>query len=120
MATVTIGGLADDLGVSVDTVRYYERRGLLAEPDRTPAGYRQYDEADVARLQQILRAKALGFTLSEIRELADDADGILAAATAKRAAVEVQLAELAVVHERLDRLIGACADGTDDCLTLLA
>ena len=117
---MTIGDLAAAAGVGIDTVRYYERRGLLLEPARTPAGYRQYDDADVARLQQILRAKALGFTLSEVRELADDAGGILAAAVAKRAVVEAQQAELAVVHERLDRLIGACADGTDDCLTLLA
>ena len=117
---MTIGDLAAAAGVGIDTVRYYERRGLLAEPARTAAGYRQYDQGDVARLQQILRAKALGFTLSEIRQLADDAEGILAAAKAKRAAVAAQQAELTVVHERLDRLIGACAEGTDDCLTLLA
>ena len=76
--------------------------------------------ADVARLRQILRAKALGFTLAEIRELADDADGILAAARAKLAAVDAQQAELTLVRSRLDRLVGACEDGTEDCLTLLA
>jgi MerR family transcriptional regulator, copper efflux regulator len=115
---MTIGDLAAAAGVGIDTVRYYERRGLLPAPPRTMSGYRQYGDADVARLQQVLRAKALGFTLREIRELADDADGILAAARAKRAAVAAQQAELTIVTARLDRLVGACEEGTDDCLTL--
>lgn len=117
---MTIGDLAAAAGVGIDTVRFYERRGILPPPPRTASGYRQYDEADVSRLQQVLRAKALGFTLAEIRTLAVDADGILAAARAKRAEVDAQQAELGRLRDRLDRLIGACEDGTDDCLTLLA
>jgi DNA-binding transcriptional MerR regulator len=66
VATVTIGGLAAELGVSNDTVRYYERRGLLPEPERTGAGYRLYGDEDRWRLAFILRAKHLGFTLREI------------------------------------------------------
>lgn len=62
---VTIGGLAAELGVSIDTVRYYERRGLLPEPERTGAGYRLYGDEDRWRLAFILRAKHLGFTLRE-------------------------------------------------------
>ena len=117
---MTIGDLAATAGVGIDTVRYYERRGLLPEPPRTTSGYRQYTDDDVARLQHVLRAKALGFTLAEIRELADDADGILAAARAKLATIAEQQVELTIVAGRLDRLVGACEDGTDDCLTLLA
>jgi len=117
---MTIGELAAAVGVGIDTVRYYERRGLLPEPPRGDGGYRQYAEADVARLQHVLRAKALGFTLAEIRELAGDAGGILAAAKAKLTAVEARQAELTIVAARLDRLVGACEDGTEDCLTLLA
>ena len=117
---MTIGDLAAAAGVGIDTVRYYERRGLLPEPPRSRSGYRQYTDADVARLRQVLRAKALGFTLTEIRALADDADGILAAARAKLADIAEQQAELTLVASRLDRLVGACEDGHDDCLTLLA
>ena len=117
---MTIGDLAAAAGVGIDTVRYYERRGVLPQPARASSGYRQYDATDLERLRQVLRAKALGFTLTEIRDLADDADGILAAARAKLADVAAQQAALTLVHARLDRLVGACEDGSDDCLTLLA
>jgi MerR family copper efflux transcriptional regulator len=63
---LTIGRLAGRANVSVDTVRFYERRGLLPEPARTPAGYRVYAVDTVARLQFIRRAKNLGFSLDEI------------------------------------------------------
>ncbi len=64
-----IGELARSAGVPIDTVRYYERQGLLPEPERQPSGYRRYQSADVLRLRFVHRAKALGFTLEEIREL---------------------------------------------------
>ena len=69
MKSLTIGQLARNGGVGVETVRFYERKGLLAEPDRRPSGYRQYDEDVVDRLRFIRRAKELGFTLNEIKEL---------------------------------------------------
>ena len=69
MTSLTIGQLARNGGVGVETVRFYERKGLLAEPDRRPSGYRQYNEDVVDRLRFIKRAKELGFTLSEIKEL---------------------------------------------------
>ncbi len=69
MSSLTIGQLAKRADVGVETVRFYERRGLLAEPDRRPSGYRQYDEGVVDRLRFIKRAKELGFTLNEIKEL---------------------------------------------------
>ena len=64
--TRTIGELAEAAGVAVDTVRFYERRGLLPAPPRTASGYRQYDDDALDRLRFILRAKELGFTLAEI------------------------------------------------------
>lgn len=69
MRTLRIGEVAKQSDVGIETIRYYERQGLLAEPDRRPSGYRQYDGAVVARLQFIRRAKELGFTLAEIKEL---------------------------------------------------
>jgi DNA-binding transcriptional MerR regulator len=69
MDALTLGALARGAGVNPETIRYYERRGLLAEPPRTPAGYRQYSAADADRVALILRAKDLGFTLAEIGDL---------------------------------------------------
>jgi DNA-binding transcriptional MerR regulator len=124
MEPLSIGQLAEAAGVNTETVRYYERRGLLAEPPRTAAGYRQYGPADVWRLTFIARAKRLGFTLTEIGELVgtDDegsTERTLVAAQAKLAAVDQQLRDLAETRARLQQLIGVCADGADaDCITL--
>ncbi len=64
-----IGEVAKQAGIGIETIRYYERRGLLAEPDRRPSGYRRYEESVVARLRFIRRSKELGFTLAETKEL---------------------------------------------------
>ena len=69
MSGFTIGKLAAAAEVGIETIRFYERQGLLDPADRRPSGYRQYEEEAVARLQFIRRAKDLGFTLGEIREL---------------------------------------------------
>ncbi len=69
MKGLTIGKLAKKVGVSIDTVRFYERRGLIAEPARTPANYRIYPKEDIARLAFIKKAKELGFSLNEIHKL---------------------------------------------------
>jgi MerR family mercuric resistance operon transcriptional regulator len=124
MATLSIGQLAEAAGVHVETVRYYERRGLLAEPPRTAAGYRQYSSAEVWRLQFIARAKRLGFTLAEIRDLLDAGPEhtearTLAAARAKLSRVEEQLRELTETKARLGRLVDLCAGGASaDCAAL--
>src|SRR5271155_4573217 len=68
-STFTIGRLAKEAGVGIDTVRFYEREGLLAEAPRTASGYRVYRAGDAKRLKFIRRAKALGFTLQDIAEL---------------------------------------------------
>jgi len=66
-----IGELANQTGLSIKTIRYYESRGLLEQPPRTEAGYRLYGPEEVARLRFVQRAKLLGLTLEEIRELVE-------------------------------------------------
>ena len=70
-STLTIGALAHAAGVGVETIRFYERKGLLPEPPRTQSGYRQYPGDTVDRVKFIRRAQGLGFTLREISELLD-------------------------------------------------
>ena len=123
MDALTIGGLAEAAGVNVETIRYYERRGLLEEPPRSASGYRQYSPDDLWRLQFIARAKGLGFTLAEIGELlsADcgSAAAVLAAARAKLTAVDQQQVELADRRRRLEQLVNVCQDGDpSDCAAL--
>src|SRR5262245_663673 len=124
MEALSIGQLAHEAGVHVETVRYYERRGLLPEPPRTEAGYRQYAPADVWRLQFIGRAKALGFTLTEIAELLGEndrrsADRVVDAAQRKLVDLGAEIDELVQTQQRLQSLIGLCEGGNvDDCLAL--
>ena len=123
MGTFTIGRLADAAGVHVETVRYYERRGLIEPPPRSPSGYRQYSAGDLWRLQFIARGKQLGFTLAEIADVLGDVDrtpdAVLAAAQAKIAAVDERLAELARMRCRLEQLADLCRDGdAADCVAL--
>lgn len=69
MVAMRIGEVAKRTGIGIETIRFYERQGLLIEPERQSSGYRQFDEAAIARLTFIIRAKGLGFTLSEIKNL---------------------------------------------------
>ena len=69
MKTLTIGQLAKRAGVNIETIRYYERRGLLDKPPRNQSGHRQYGETDVVRTKFIKRAQSLGFSLKEVEEL---------------------------------------------------
>ena len=66
---LTIGELARAGGVGVETIRYYERRGLIPEPPRNDSGYRQYGDDDIDRIRFIKRAQGLGFTLNEVERL---------------------------------------------------
>src|SRR5713226_10603554 len=103
MAGLTIGKFAAAEGVGVETVRFYQRRGLLARPERQSSGFREYTEADRWRLAFIRRAGRLGFTLAEIRDLlgpaeARSTDDIIAAAEAKLTALDEQVRQLAVLR----------------------
>lgn len=124
MTTLTIGRLARRASVNVETIRYYERRGLLPEPPRTQAGYRQYDPQAVRRIRFIKRAQALGFTLEEIGDLLalrvapkSNCDAIEQRAERAIARIEAKVAELERMRSALSRLVGACRDRrpTDEC-----
>ena len=111
---MNIGQLSRRTGVPIDTVRYYEKQRLLPPPTRSASGYRHYEADDVLRLNFIRRAKVLGFTLDEIRDLlalssARDGDmaAIRAAAADKLADVERRLAELTRMRDGLRTLVEA-------------
>lgn len=110
-----IGHLASRAGVAIDTVRYYERQGLLPEPLRQDSGYRRYEEEDVLRLRFIRRAKTLGFTLEEIGGLLelsarrnDDMADLKQTAQARLQVLEVRIAELERVRAGLQLLVTSC------------
>jgi DNA-binding transcriptional MerR regulator len=118
MTSMTIGKLAAAEGVSVETVRFYQRRGLLAQPLRHGAGYREYSEDDRSRLEFIRRARALGFTLGEIADLLGPAATqssreIAAAAQAKLTAIDDQVRDLIRLRCRLRQLVRVCEHGDD-------
>lgn len=124
MEVLSIGQLAEAAGVHVETIRYYERRGLLPEPPRSAAGYRQYSPDDVGRLEFVARAKALGFTLSEVADLLHDgppsgAGSMQRVVLRKLEAIEERQRELAGIRTRLTRLADICAEpDSDDCRSL--
>ena len=108
-----IGELAHRAGVGIDTVRYYESRGLLEPHKRLPSGYRRYRDLDVARLRFIRRAQALGFTLAEIRSLLSlsaqrNVEQVKRAAKAKLEDVERRITELQQVRDGLAQLVAEC------------
>ena len=116
MATdgMTIGAAAQAGGVHVETLRYYQRLGLVAEPARPANGFRRYGDDTVARLRFIRRAQELGFTLEETRNLLRLADGGSCEATrrlaeAKLAKIEARLRDLQRMRRALAALVGACA-----------
>ena len=110
-----IGELAKRADVPIDTVRYYEREGLIPPPIRRASGYRDYVDADVDRLRFMRRAKGLGFTLHEIRELlsltamsGDDMAALNAQTQAKLRDVEARIHALTRIREALQSLVTAC------------
>jgi len=113
MATLTTGGLARAAGVHVETLRYYERRGLLPEPPRRASGYREYPETAVGLVRFIRRAQALGFTLAEIEELLALRD--LSECGSVRRLAEAKLADIEHKLRDLRRLRGVLRDLTTRC-----
>lgn len=95
----TIGALAKQAGVHVETIRYYQRRGLVGEPARPPGGIRHYSETHVRRLRFIKQAQELGFSLEEVADLLALEDG-----THCHEAEQLGAKKLALVRERLEQL----------------
>lgn len=128
MKPFSIGEVARRAGIGVETVRFYERQGLITDPARSPAGYRQYDEETVARLLFIRQAKELGFTLNEIKELlslrldpTSSCADVKGRAEAKIADVEEKIRTLQRIKKALMRLTEACSgDGPIDKCPILA
>lgn len=115
MKHLTIGEVAKRAGVGVETVRFYERKGLLEEPERKPSGYRQFDEEIVDRLRFIRRAKELGFTLKEIKELLSlKLDPSTTCADVKERA-EGKIADIGAKIDSLKRMKRALVKVTKSC-----
>jgi DNA-binding transcriptional MerR regulator len=129
MNAMKIGEVAKRSGVGIETIRYYEREGLLEEPQRRPSGYRLYDASTLKRLEYICRAKELGFTLAEIRELLElsfTANGghayIRRRAEAKISDIEEKIRALQKMRRSLRTIVNRCqgnkacplAHGSDD------
>lgn len=118
---LTIGRVAKLADVGVDTIRFYERRGLLPEPARTATGYRVYADATVDRLRFIKRAKALGFSLQEITTLLDLQDNggpkasVKAITTRKLTQIEAKISDLERMRSVLSKLDRDCSGTGDVC-----
>ena len=107
MSTMTIGKLATKAGVGVETIRFYERRGLIPEPPRRNSGYREYTEEMVSRINFIRRAKELGFTLKEIEDLLTlRVDPLTTCGDVKRRA-EAKIRDIEEKTQMLERMKGA-------------
>ncbi len=129
MKELTIGKLAKRAGVTIDTVRFYERRGLVAEPKRTASNYRIYSAAEVARLKFIKKAKLLGFSLNEIKELlilrhtpeATKAE-VKSRVESKIRVIKAKIIDLNHILEDLEKLNQSCngCGSADDCPILEA
>jgi Cu(I)-responsive transcriptional regulator len=117
-AIYPIGALAEATGTKVETIRYYERIGLLPEPGRTRSNYRSYSEVHLGRLSFIRRARDLGFTLEQIRALLElsesrnsDCGTVDAIAQDHLRDVERKIADLKALRRELRDLIGQCQKG---------
>ena len=126
---MTIGQLAERSGVGVETVRFYERRGLLPRPPRPGEGFRQYSAEAVARIVFIRRAKQLGFSLREIKELlqlrvrsTSNCGSVKRRAESKLTDIEAKIADLRRMKRSLGKLVAACdqREATDECPVLEA
>lgn len=115
MKTISIGELAERSGIGKETIRFYERESLLPAPRRTASNYRRYPLAATARLQFIRRAKALGFTLDEIRDLLSLQDANGDRAQAKRIAghkldeIRTRMNQLARMEAALSEMHAQCS-----------
>ncbi len=115
MSKLTIGELARRAGVKVATLRYYERRGLLDPPPRTPGGYRLYPRSEIRRVRFIKNAQSLGFSLAEIKELlllkvdpGTTCQQVKARAQAKLAQIEEKISSLQEMKKALADISARC------------
>lgn len=119
MKGIVIGELARATGTKSETIRYYERIGLLPRPPRTAANYRSYGAAELARLSFIRRARALGFSIEQVSALLDLADrrdrsceAVDALAKEHLQMIEAKISDLKALRREIADLIGQCRKGT--------
>lgn len=118
-----IGEIAAATGVHIETIRYYEREGLVPHPQRTASNYRVYGEEHWKRITFIRRARDLGFSLAQVRELLDlvddrerPCDAVDEIARKHRVRIRAKIAELTALRKELDSMIGQCRHGRiSDC-----
>ena len=124
MADLTIGKLAARTGVNVETIRYYERVGMIPAPPRSPGGQRRYEEVHLRRLSFVRRCRALGFPLDDVRALLALVDGgdyscaeVRDVTVRQLAAVRRRIADLRVMEHTLESMVTVCEGGSvPDCL----
>jgi redox-sensitive transcriptional activator SoxR len=117
-----VGEVAERAGVNVETLRYYERRGLLSEPERGPGGHRHYDEETVRFLRAIKEAQEVGFTLAEIgeylaaaRRSASPSQALRVRLAAKLDDIDARIARLQRMRDEIARVVGCACDSLDRC-----
>lgn len=122
MASYQIGEVSERLGLSVDTLRYYEKIGLLPRVPRNASGLRAYNDKDISRLQFVQRAQKMNFTLAEIGQLLKMREGpqkarpkVRELARRKLEQIEMYLGDLKTLHKELQLLLSLCSSGTDGC-----
>ena len=126
MANMTVGELAASAGVGVETIRYYEREGVLPTPARAASGYRVYGDDDVWRLAFVQRAKSFGFSLREIAQMLGagtnrTVEEVRQLTRRRLELIDRDLDELSRRRDMLRRLLVTCDGGAeDDCLQLTA
>lgn len=113
---MTISEVAEASGVGVETVRFYERKRLIEQPQRPPAGYRRYEEATARRIRFIRQAQELGFTLSEIRQLLElrldprrSCADVKSEAETKITDIDAKIASLEVMRKALVEITRSCS-----------
>ena len=119
---VRVGEVAERAGVNVETLRYYERRGLLPEPERTPSGHRRYDDETVRFLRAIKEAQAVGFTLAEIgeylaaaRRAGSPSEALQSRMATKIDEIDARIAALRRMRDELARVVGCACSSLDHC-----
>lgn len=116
--TMTVGELAREAGINLETVRFYEKQRLLPDPERTSGGHRVYTHSDVDRLRYIQSAKSVGFTLKEIRTLmrlrdadpGDSCEDVMDLARRKLGEIEQKLVEMNTIRDTLAGFIHGCPE----------
>ncbi len=122
--SLTIGKLARQAGVTIETIRHYQRKGLLPEPEKPLTGYRCYPDTAVFRLRFIKRAQQAGFTLKEILELLSldgaHCEAVRKIAEQKRRRIDEQIDDLTMLRNVLDKLLKRCqSESSDDHCSII-